>query len=141
MNLTEFIGFLFSFGLFIFMMFRQALAARQRKKYPEIAAAETSREDEALRQLLRELEVDEEELPEEIRLESKPKVVPPKVPQKVSRPLPQRTVQPAAAPVAYEVVKNEQPLHSEILLEELSQRKNMLVYYEIFGPPKALRRD
>lgn len=131
MNVTEWIGFLVSFGLFIYMMIRQALVKREQRKHP---LSEEEEQDE-LRQILRKLDIDEEdeeELPEEIKPKPKLKPLP-------SPPKPRPVYQPP--PVHYETESLTLPSKGERLIDELPQLKNMIIYYEIFGPPKALRKD
>ena len=136
MNVTEFIGFIVSFGLFIYMMIRQALVTREKKKHP----VQPDEDDDELRHFLRELDIDEEEeeeLPEEIKPKPKPKVLAPK-PRPIYHPPP---LTPIAPMPGYEVENKKLPSRSENLLHELPDPKNMLIYYEIFGPPKSLRKD
>ena len=144
MNLTEFIGFLFSFGLFIFLMLKRAFSDRYRRQHPEIAAEEEKREEQEYRNILRELDLDEddEDLPEEM----KPEIKPPPRPKLVPKQLPKPRIMPLP-PVIQEMTHYEiedktlSHTRGEKFLSDLPAYKNMLIYYEIFGPPKAFRKD
>lgn len=134
MNLTEFIGFLFSFGLFIFLMIKRALSDRYRRQHPEIALEEEKREEQAYRNVLRDLDLDEEDLPEEIK--------PPPLPKKTFlKPFPKPFPKPPEIAPSYEFEDRSTPSRAENYLNDLPAKKNLLIYYEIFGPPKALRKD
>ena len=136
MNLTEFIGFLFSFGLFIFLMIKRALSDRYRRQHPEIEIEEQKREEQELRNVFRELgiEEDDEDIPEEIKpLPPPPK---PKIFHKPPPPKPLVTHSPT-----YEIEERSTTTPGDRLLNALPAYKNLLIYYEIFGPPKALRKD
>lgn len=120
MNLIELISFIVSFALFVFLMARRAMVdMRRRQEQPVDIFDEMVEEEE---------EEEEEEVVE--------KVVPPlrkKIPPK---PHPKPHVY---EPSHYEVHTTKASSRADVLLQELPELKNMLIYHEIFGPPKSLQ--
>lgn len=141
MTLVDLITFIITFGLFIFLMFRQALKEKDRRRHPEYAAQEEAEAEEEHRRFLRELDIDEEEeeeLPQEIR------------PRKQVQPKPQppiqveikKTIRPSKdLKETYAIPKGNVPSRAQAALSRLPDPKSLLIYHEIFGPPKAFRDD
>lgn len=77
-------------------------------------------------------EVDDDEVPRK----KAPRPKPPK--PEVLRVSKKTTIHPAPPPPRVEV---EKPSRAKTMVGSLSTPKDMLVYYEIFGPPKAYRDD
>lgn len=152
MSLIDLISFLGSFGLFIYFMLRMAFSKRQRMLNPEIEREERRKEEYELKELLRSLNIDEEDedLPDELR--PLPAIPPPPVkkpswaesPKAKSNwtaPPATRTYQQSHSDSVYEVEGKNYETRSKTLIKDIPHLQNMLVYYEIFGPPKAFRDD
>ncbi len=89
MDIFQFVGFLVSIAAIIFIFIRRALENWQRKHHPEEYMAEARKKDEALKRLMKDLGVEEEEeqIEEEVPIKHNP---PPLRPENI-RSIPQHT--------------------------------------------------
>lgn len=132
MTLHDLIAFIITFGLFIAVIVKNILKSRR-----ALTPVDSSKrgEDDELRDYLKALDLDpdDETLPPEI----KPQVIQPK--RFTPKPPPPPVYKKTENAANYEVLQREQPSAVERLLKESPHPKNLLIYYEIFGPPKSLR--
>jgi hypothetical protein len=141
MTLVDLLTFIVSFGLFIFLMFRQALRDRDRRLHPDVVAQEEAEAEEEHRRFLRELDIDEEEeeeLPQEIR----PRIQAKPVPQPPIQVEIKKTIRPEKdLKDTYAIHNANRPSRAQAALARLPDPKSLMIYHEIFGPPKAYRDD
>ncbi len=71
MNFVEFIGFVIVILAMFFILIRRAMEERRRRKYPELFEKEEQEREKALKEFLRGLNVDVEEV-EELKPEPPP---------------------------------------------------------------------
>lgn len=149
MNLVDFITFVISFGLFIFLMIRRALKDREHRLNPHKAKGERNREEEEYNDFLRSLNIDddeEEELPKELRSKKmRSQEVKPNVKSNVksfgppSPPLKFEVKKTILPPTSYDVHKEHSTSRAKSLVEAMPHLQDIAIYHEIFGPPKAFR--
>lgn len=153
MSLIDFLSFVGSFGLFIYLMIRRAVSEKNRRLHPELEEEERRNEERELKQLMRSLDLDEED--EDFPEELKALPPPPQIKKKdnhtwaeVPRSKSNWEAAPAYVPPkqvtaagVYEVEGKTYDNRSKNIIKEIPELRNMLVYYEIFGPPKAFRDD
>lgn len=141
MTLVDLLTFIVSFGIFIYLMFRQASKEMNRRLHPDIVAQEEADAEEEHRRFLRELDIDEEEeeeLPQEIR----PRIQAKPVPQPPIQVEIKKTIRPEKdLKDTYALHKGNVPSRAQAMLSRLPDPKSLLIYHEIFGPPKAFRDD
>ncbi|MCB1113656.1 MAG: hypothetical protein KDK62_02755 [Chlamydiia bacterium] len=139
MSLIDFIAFVISFGIFLFVMGRQANIDRKRRR-PEVREEEQAQEEEDLKAFLRELDIDEEEeeeLPEELRPIREEKAAK-SITVEVKQTLLPQIVEPEAI---YGITTNYGVSRANRVLHSLSNPQDVVIYHEILGPPKAFRDD
>lgn len=156
MSLVDLIGFIFSFGFFLYMMFQRAMKSKEREREirqdPHYHEKEEAKENEDLKEFLRSIGVDEDDddLPEEYRPQPPKKIVrqaPPAYrPPAPPPPRPVLAVQKTTKVIEREVSPYDIEVQSvvpriERVVNEMPKLRNMLIYHEIFGPPKAYRDE
>ena len=154
MSIIEFIGFVFSFALFIFLMFLRATGGLRRKTQPQDRLGEKSQE-EKLKDFLKALEGDMGEVipaPPPVKKQAVRKPPPPpKVPVPQFKPLESiekrfsgNTMVSShyidlAKATPYEVAIQTKPSRAHALLSQLKSKKDMVILNEIIGKPRAFR--
>lgn len=163
MTFIEFIGFIITMAAMVFIFVRQAWENYRRRHYPQEYAEEVRRKDDALKKLLKsmDIEIEEEEDEEEEeppRRRPQKKMPPPVSPQLFTK-KPTVTAQQQRINTelqfkeysstkvdlsqelfqkdAYALNKVDAPPRSRGILSSLRSPKDMLVIKEILGPPRC----
>lgn len=161
MNLIEFIGFVISLAALIFLFFKKVRDEKFRLQHPEEYEEELHQKEEALKEILKSMQLDvedEENLspppPRPQHVMKKKYIKPPKAPltvlqtqkEKEANQYEERTLsdnrifnkKTINAP-AYEVKRLHHSNRGSDLIKSLPSKRDMLIYKEVFGKPLALR--
>ncbi len=154
MNFTEFIGFIITLLAFFLLVGKQARDERKRRQNPELYEEEQMKQQEAVKELLKSLNIEvdsemlppqEEEVPPPPPEEIKPPVKKPPVPRRLAE-FDRKDVykDPYAMKNQFKhekpyQLKEIQQKHIKKLVKKSGSLKDAIVLKEILGPPKGLQ--
>lgn len=154
MTFIEFIGFIISISAMVFLFARQTWENYRRRKYPEQYAEEVRKKDDALKELLKSMNIEVEE-EEEIEDEDdyvepvrRPPPPPPKPIQLKQAPQPKKETErlfqeyssgkmDLSDKGAYALGKVNQPSRGKALITQFPSTRDLFVIREILGPPRC----
>lgn len=140
MTFIEFIGFIVTILALFFLLIRKSWEERKRRENPEIYEEEEKDREKALREFLRSLNVEVEETETELEEPPPPEPIAPPSPQVQETGIedsPYDLLGPSAS--SWRVVGKGEKTRADKILEKLDQRRDILVFREILGKPKALQ--
>jgi hypothetical protein len=148
MTFIEFIGFIITISAMVFLFARQTWENYRRRKYPEAYAEEVRKKDDALKELLKSMniEVEEEEEIEDDYEEPvrRPLPTPPPPPKPLQKKAPEPLFHEYHSEKmdlsdkgAYALVKISRPSRGKTLINHFPSKRELFVIREILGPPRC----